>query len=121
MSLISTLLLGVAPLVATSAAPPVASAPSVPGAISAPSPRGRGNKVEVERVELQTEDRLKLAADYYPPKSTRSRAPAAILVHDAGGSRSQLSLYAERLHSQGLAVLIIEPIFILWASCSMKC
>ena len=30
-----------------------------------------------------------------PAQSTSSRAPAAILVHDAGGTKEQLSLYAD--------------------------
>ena len=40
------------------------------------------------------------------PKDSSSRAPVAILVHDAGGDRSQMTLFAERLHSQGMAVLV---------------
>ncbi len=96
MSLIPTLLLGFTPSFAAVATPPPPADPS------------RGKGVECEKVRIQTEDRLQLAADFYAPKNTRTRAPAAILIHDAGGNRGQMSLFAERLHGQGLAVLVID-------------
>ena len=65
----------------------------------------RGSSVKPKVVTFKTEDGIKLTADYYAAKDSGSRAPVAILVHDAGGDRSQMSLFAERLHSQGMAVL----------------
>jgi len=66
----------------------------------------RGSSVKPKVVEFKTEDGIELSADYYAPDDKDSRAPIAILVHDAGGDRSQMSLFAERLHSQGMAVLV---------------
>ena len=48
-----------------------------------------------------------LAADYYKPKQ-KGRAPAVVLVHDAGGNRSQLAPIAERLQKQGFGVLTLD-------------
>ena len=77
---------------------------------SSPAPRtaARGGTVVVETVEVPTGDKLSLTADYYAPKTSATRAPAAILVHDAGGSRDQMALFAERLHGKGLAVLVLD-------------
>lgn len=95
MLLIPTMIMGVA---LATPGPTLAATP--------PSSRGKG--VEPERITIRTEDRIDLAADYFAPKSTQTRAPAAILVHDAGGNRRQMELFAERLHGQGLAVLVLD-------------
>ena len=76
----------------------------------APVPAVAG-KVAAEKVEFKTDDKLVLSADYYAPKQSKkssSRAPAAILVHDAGSDRSTMALVAERLHGKGLAVLAVD-------------
>lgn len=76
-------------------------------AVAAP-PAPLGSKVEAEKIQLVTEDKLQLAADYWAPSDTSQRAPAAILLHDAGGDRSQVALFAERLNALGLAVLAVD-------------
>jgi dienelactone hydrolase len=85
------------------------AAPLVPRAAAASPvapPAARAGKPEVEVVQVPTEDGIQLQADFYVPKESTTRAPAAILVHDAGGDRSQLTLIAERLQGRGLAVLV---------------
>jgi pimeloyl-ACP methyl ester carboxylesterase len=59
-----------------------------------------------ETVSITTQDKLVLKADLYRPKDTGEIAPAALLVHDAGGSRADLKPIAERLAKQGFAVLV---------------
>ncbi len=66
----------------------------------------RGSSVEPKVVTFKTEDGIELTANYFAPSEGKSRAPVAILVHDAGGDRGQMTLFAERLHRQGLAVLV---------------
>jgi len=58
-----------------------------------------------ETVEIKTSDGVKLAASFYKP---RERAPAVLLVHDAGGNRAQLEPLAERLQKQGFGVVAID-------------
>lgn len=60
-----------------------------------------------EQVSIPTRDNLTLAGAYYAPKK-KGRVPAVLLVHDAGGSRAQLSPIAERLYKLGFAVLAID-------------
>jgi dienelactone hydrolase len=65
-----------------------------------------GAGLSAEQVKITTEDKVALVADLYrPPKGTEV-APAALLVHDAGGSRADLTELAERLAKQGFAVLV---------------
>jgi pimeloyl-ACP methyl ester carboxylesterase len=90
-------LLVAAPLLAPAAAGPVAPVPPVVE-----------TKRVSERVELETEDGVSLVADYYTPRKKGTRAPAALLVHDADGDRTSLTKVAERLHKQGFAVLAID-------------
>ena len=87
----------VAPLVVPTAAP------------AHPASAARAaDEVSVRTVEIPTSDKLKLHADYYPPRDTDQRSPGALLVHDAGESRAQLVKIAERLQRQGFAVLAID-------------
>jgi pimeloyl-ACP methyl ester carboxylesterase len=58
-----------------------------------------------EQVKITTEDKVVLVADLYRPK-VEGIAPAALLVHDAGGSRGDMAEIAERLAKQGFAVLV---------------
>ncbi len=59
-------------------------------------------------VRLTTSDRLHLAANYYPPRSRTKRAPAVILVHDAGKNRRSLLPLAQYLNKKGLATLVLD-------------
>jgi dienelactone hydrolase len=59
-------------------------------------------------VEVTSEDKRKLAGSYWAPKDSKGAAPAAVLVHDAGGDRSQLAEVGERLWKQGFAVVTID-------------
>jgi pimeloyl-ACP methyl ester carboxylesterase len=61
----------------------------------------------VETISISTSDNLTLAGDFYTPRK-KGRAPAALLVHDAGGDRTQLVPVAERLQRLGFAVLAID-------------
>jgi pimeloyl-ACP methyl ester carboxylesterase len=59
-----------------------------------------------EQVKITTEDKVVLVADLYRPPKDVEIAPAALLVHDAGGARGDLAEIAERLAKQGFAVLV---------------
>ncbi|HJM58308.1 MAG: hypothetical protein CMJ98_09465 [Planctomycetes bacterium] len=59
-------------------------------------------------VRLTTSDRVHLAANYYPPRSKTKRAPAIILLHDAGGQRKGLQPMAEYLNKKGFAILLLD-------------
>jgi hypothetical protein len=54
------------------------------GAASAPA------DPEPQKVTVRTEDKLALAATYFAPRDTRQKAPAAVLIHGAGGARIEL-------------------------------
>jgi alpha-beta hydrolase superfamily lysophospholipase len=58
-----------------------------------------------ENVEIKTSDGVKLAASFYKPKE---RAPAVLLVHDAGGSRTTLEPMAEQLQKRGFGVVTVD-------------
>lgn len=59
-------------------------------------------------VRLTTMDKVHLAANYYPPRSKTKRAPAIILIHDAGGHRKGLQPMAEYLNKKGFAILLLD-------------
>ena len=86
-------------ILAALAAPISAHAPS---ALAAPPPGGR---VAPEVVAIKTADGETLQGSFYKPGST---APGVLLVHDAGGSRSQLDPLADRLSRQGFGVLTLD-------------
>jgi dienelactone hydrolase len=88
---------------APTSAGPVPIPATIPAA-SAPAPV----LGEPSRIELSTEDKIKLVGSYWAPKDQKGAAPAAVLVHDAGGSRGDLFEVAERLHKQGFAVLALD-------------
>jgi alpha-beta hydrolase superfamily lysophospholipase len=78
-------------------------------AIVAPSPvAGPVRGTVPDRIEITTEDKQKLVGSYWAPKDQRGAAPAAVLVHNAGGTRNDLVEIAERLQKQGFAVLAID-------------
>ncbi|MAF67091.1 MAG: hypothetical protein CMJ84_15715 [Planctomycetes bacterium] len=60
-----------------------------------------------EQVHVTTHDKQTLAADLYLPRK-KSRAPAVLLVHDAGGDRGQLARLATSLQKRGFAALTID-------------
>jgi dienelactone hydrolase len=64
---------------------------------------------DFEAVQLRTQDDLHLTASFYPPRGKReSRSPGAILVHDAGRHRGDLSGLASALQKRGFAVLTLD-------------
>jgi pimeloyl-ACP methyl ester carboxylesterase len=86
-----------------------ATTPVVAQAIaSAPTPPATSRAGDAERVEIATEDKKVLVGTYWAPKDQKGAAPAAVLVHDAGGRREDLVEVAERLHKQGFGVLAID-------------
>ena len=91
-------------LVATVLAQPSATAPVRP--LPRPAAALAGAK-EPERVKLTTPDKLVLVADLYMPRRRKGAiAPAALLLHDSKGRRSDLTELAGRLQKQGFAVLV---------------
>ena len=68
---------------------PAAPAPPVlPAAVAAA--RVPGGDDTFQLVTLTTRDRVRLSASYWPPAKQKNRVPGALLVHDAGASRTQL-------------------------------
>jgi pimeloyl-ACP methyl ester carboxylesterase len=63
---------------------------------------------ESEDVRIVSEDRLTLVGTYYAPRRSKQLAPGALLVHDAGRQRSDLTELAERLQKQGFGVLVLD-------------
>lgn len=63
---------------------------------------------EPERVLIKTEDGLSLVGTYFAPHDTKHKAPGALLVHDAGGSRADMEALALRLQKTGFAALTID-------------
>lgn len=64
-----------------------------------------GGRVAPETVALKTKDGETLQGSFYKPDAT---APGVLLVHDAGGDRSQLEPLAERMSKQGFGVLTVD-------------
>jgi dienelactone hydrolase len=60
-----------------------------------------------QTVDIKTEDGLTLKGSFFVPEKG-SRAPGVLLVHDAGGERSQLEPIAERLQKLGFGVLSFD-------------
>jgi hypothetical protein len=73
---------------------------------AAPTPPPRAT--DGERVEIPTEDKKVLVGTFWAPRDQKGAAPAAVLVHDAGGKRADLDELAERLHKQGFGVLTVD-------------
>jgi dienelactone hydrolase len=59
-----------------------------------------------ESVEIKASDGVKVQGTFHKPSA--SGAPGVLLVHDAGGDRTQLDAVAERLSKQGFGVLSID-------------
>jgi len=74
--------------------------------ITGPASASPGSGVSrAQSVEIKTSDQLTLSGSFYAPKN---RAPAVLLVHDAGADRAQLEGIALRLNKQGLGVLTVD-------------
>lgn len=84
-------------LVLAAAAAPIFLAPTAAASSNKSAPP--------ENVEIKTNDGVKLAASFYKPSE---RAPAVLVLHDAGGSRAQVEPFAERLQKQGFGVLTVD-------------
>ena len=96
------------PLAAVAAWLAVCSPALLAGAAPTTPVAARGPETSsVEQIAIATSDNLTLAGDFYIPRK-KGRAPAALLVHDAGGDRTQLAPVAERLQRLGFAVLAID-------------
>ncbi len=93
----------------------VATAVAGPAPTSGPAPlpvRSTASaKIDLSNsVSLETKDRQLLSASYYEPKRRKNSppAPAAMLLHDAGSSREELTEMAAYLHKKGFAVLTVD-------------
>lgn len=84
------------------------AAPSAPLPHASPALASRPSGPGIEQVQIATEDKVMLAGALYTPKAAKHAAPAALLIHDAGGSRADLKDMADRLHKQGFVVLSID-------------
>jgi len=83
----------------------LATSTGSPEAVLAPTP------APVDRtgtVKIETRDGVEIRGTFRAPRTTRRKAPGALLVHGAGRDRSDLDALAERLHKQGFGVLSID-------------
>jgi dienelactone hydrolase len=76
-----------------------------PARVSHPA---RAPQEPCQSVGFKTSDELSIRADFYPARANGQLAPAAILIHDAGGTRAQLGDLASRMQRQGFAVLALD-------------
>lgn len=74
----------------------------------AAAPSGSRADNAVEAIHLKTQDKLDIAATYFAPRSRSGKAPAAMLVHDAGGDQRQLQDVATYLQKKGFGVLVLD-------------
>jgi pimeloyl-ACP methyl ester carboxylesterase len=58
-------------------------------------------------VTIETSDGVKLSGTFFAPRG-KDRAPAALLVHDAGSDRRQLEGVAKKLQKKGFGVLTVD-------------
>ncbi|MFT5050196.1 MAG: alpha-beta hydrolase superfamily lysophospholipase [Chlamydiales bacterium] len=95
-----TLTLAVCPALSTVAAP------ALPRPVSIVVTRGESPG---ESVNFRTEDKIELSAAYYAPRQKKGgKAPAALLVHDAGSDRGELDTVASYLQKKGFGVLAVD-------------
>ena len=86
-------------------------APTSPAVVPAPSiatTAVRSAGPDTSTVNVTTEDKQVLIADFYLPKASKEAAPGVLLIHDAGGNRADLQPFAERLQKTGFAVLALD-------------
>lgn len=94
-------------LIALAAAPLLVGA-NEPAGLLAPAPvalRGEGS-AKFEPIEFKTRDKHVVHAEFYAPRKSKGRAPAVLLVHDAGSKAQDLTGVAEALQRKGFAVLV---------------
>lgn len=89
-------------LLALAAAPFLAGATSPAAATLTAS---GDSKAKYEPIEYKTRDKHVVHAEFYAPRK-KGRAPAVLLVHDAGSDARQLAGVAENLQRKGFAVLV---------------
>ena len=65
-------------------------------------------KFTTEPVNLVAADKVATKAVFYVPKSSDEKAPAALLVHDAGSDGESLVQIAEYLNKRGFGVLLLD-------------
>jgi dienelactone hydrolase len=104
-------------LALTLAAPGVSLAPSAPLLAPTVSPAGEATTSTAAAptskgsagtsVSIKTPDKLLLQCSYWAPKG-KERAPAALLVHEAGADRTSLNELGEYLQKKGFAVLAVD-------------
>ncbi len=90
----------------SSATPATAIAPKVAPPLGVATPLLQGKKT-VETVEIPTRDKQTIHGTLTVPES-RSKVPAALLIHGPGGDRASLDRIGERLVRQGFAVLALD-------------
>jgi pimeloyl-ACP methyl ester carboxylesterase len=71
------------------------------------APVVRGKDAVIDTVDISVSSDLTLKASFYVPKGDE-RAPAALLIHDAGSSRACLADLAESMWKEGYAVLTLD-------------
>jgi pimeloyl-ACP methyl ester carboxylesterase len=76
-------------------------------AAAAPSPSPSLGKAKYEEVEIKTQDKQAISGSFYASKKS-GRAPAVLLVHDAGSDRTIFDKVASSLQKRGFAVLSID-------------
>lgn len=85
------------------------SHPTLPSTAPGTRPSTGTAAPDCEAIQLRTQDEQRLAASFFPPRGRReARSPAAILVHDAGRSRSDMVELAGALQKRGFAVLTLD-------------
>jgi dienelactone hydrolase len=80
--------------------------PSQPESRAPHARQSTSKKYKYEKVEYKTRDKRKVHAAYFEPRKKKGKAPAAMLVHDAGSSSADLMKVADSLQRKGFAVLI---------------
>jgi pimeloyl-ACP methyl ester carboxylesterase len=80
--------------------------PSPLALAAAPSALTSSGFAKGKTVAISTDDGLDLAATFFAPR--KDRAPAVLLIHDAGANRKQLDSIATRLQKQGFGVLSVD-------------
>ena len=71
------------------------------------APAVRGKDMVIENVDISVSSELSLKASFYVPKG-EERAPAALLIHDAGSNRASLADLAESMWKEGYAVMTLD-------------
>lgn len=70
------------------------------------APESAPEAPKFEEVHYKTRDKQMVHAAYFAPRKSKGKAPAALLVHDAGKSSEDLLDVASNLQRKGFAVLV---------------